>query len=188
MGVWRLSAAAKAAGISSTMVGNHLQSLEARLGMRLLNRTTRRQSLTDFGRAYYERCQDILRVVAEADAEVLANHIVPRGILRVTAPVSFGAETLMPVIGDYTARYPEVALDIALCDRGVDLIEEGFEAAIRIGDLPDSGLIARALRPYQMMICASPSYLAKHGAPQCPQDLAGHDCMASHYSTGSTGV
>ncbi|MES0151221.1 LysR family transcriptional regulator [Mesorhizobium sp. M0012] len=180
-----LTAAASASGMSPTMVGNHLHALEKRLGTSLVNRTTRRQSLTDFGRVYYERCLEILRLVAEVDAHALANHIVPRGRLRVTAPVSFGAEGLMPVLGDYTARYPEVELDITLCDRTVDLIEEGVEAAIRIGSLPDSGLIARPLMPYRMMICASPDYIAKHGEPHRPADLAGHRCVAFRYSAES---
>jgi DNA-binding transcriptional LysR family regulator len=180
-----LTAAASAVGISPTMVGNHLHSLETRLGMSLLHRTTRRQSLTDFGRAYYDRCVEILRLVTEADAHALANHAVPRGRLRVTAPVSFGTEGLMPVLGDYNDRYPDVELNIELCDRTVDLIEEGFEAAIRIGNLPDSGLVARQLRPYRMMICASPDYLAKHGEPKRPEDLAHHHCMSFRYSAGS---
>lgn len=180
-----LTAAASASGISPTMAGNHLHALEKRLGMSLVNRTTRRQNLTDFGKVYYERCLEILRLVAEADAHALANHLVPRGRLRITAPISFGAEGLMPVLGDYTARYPEVELDIALSDRTVDLIEEGFEAAIRIGLLPDSGLIARPLSPYRMMICASPDYIAKHGEPRRPEDLSGHRCIAFRYSAGS---
>ena len=181
-----LTAAASASGISPTMVGNHLHALEKRLGMCLVNRTTRRQNLTDFGKVYYERCLEILRLVAEADAHALAHHLVPRGRLRITAPVSFGSEGLMPILGDYTARYPEVELDIALSDRTVDLIEEGFEAAVRIGALPDSGLIARSLMPYRMMVCASPDYIAAHGAPQRPEDLVNHRCMALRYSAGST--
>jgi len=180
-----LTAAASASGKSPTMVGNHLHALEQRLGMSLVNRTTRRQNLTDFGKLYYQRCLEILRLVAEADAHALANHLVPRGKLRITAPVSFGAEGLMPSLGDYTARYPEVELDLALYDRTVDLIEEGFEAAIRIGSLPDSGLIARPLIPYRMMICASPDYIARRGEPRRPEDLADHHCIAFRYSAGS---
>lgn len=180
-----LTAAAAAAGISPTMAGNHLHALERRLGMRLLNRTTRRQSLTDFGRVYYQRCQDILRLVAETDAQALASHAVPRGRLRITAPVSFGAERLMPALGDYLARYPDVEIDLALNDRTVDLVEDGFEAAFRIGHLPDSGLIARALAPYRMLICASPDYLARHGEPRRPADLSTHQCLAFQLSAGA---
>lgn len=181
-----LTAAASAIGLSPTMVGNHLQVLEKRLGISLLHRTTRRQNLTDFGRIYYERCIEILRLVGEADAHALANQLIPRGRLRVTAPVSFGAEGLMPSLGEYTSQYPEVKLDIALNDRTIDLVEEGFEVAIRIGNLPDSSLIARPLQPYRMMICASPNYIAKHGMPLQPKDLANHHCIAFHYSAGTT--
>ncbi len=178
------TAAASAVHMSATMVGNHLQALEERLGMRLINRTTRRQSLTDFGQTYLEQCREVLRLVAEADADALANHSLPRGRLRVTAPTSFGAEVLMPAIGDYCARYPDVDLDITLCDRTVDLIEEGFEAAIRIGKLPDSGLLFRNLRPYSMMICASPEYLKLHGVPSKPDELSQHQCIAFSTSSG----
>ncbi len=126
-----------------------------------------------------------MRLVAEADGQALANHLVPRGKLRITTPISLGAKGLMPTLGDYTSRYPEVELDIALCDRTVDLIEEGFEAAVRIGSLPDSGLIARPLIPYRMMICASPDYITKYGEPRRPQDLSDHHCIAFRYSAGS---
>ena len=172
-----LSAAATACGISATMAGNHLRTLEKRLGMQLLQRTTRRQHLTAFGEDYYLRCKEILRLVAETDAQAQNQQLAPAGKLRITAPVSFGAEALMPALSDYMARYPEVSVDVALSDHTVDLVEEGFEAAIRIGPLPDS-LIARPLAPYRLMVCASPDYLARRGTPVRPEDLAQHECLS----------
>jgi len=173
-----LSAAAAACGISSTMAGNHLRALETRLGARLLNRTTRRQHLTAFGEDYYVRCKEILRLVSETDAQAQNLQMAPAGTLRITAPVSFGTEALMPALSVYLERHPEVSVDVALCDRVVDLMEEGFEAAIRIGQLPDSALVARPLAPYRLMICASPEYLARRGTPSTPSDLAQHECLS----------
>ncbi|QDQ28965.1 LysR family transcriptional regulator [Chitinimonas arctica] len=173
-----LSAAAVACGISATMAGNHLRTLEKRLGMQLLNRTTRRQHLTTFGEDYYTRCKEILRLVAETDAQAQNLQLAPAGKLRITAPVTFGTEALMPALSVYMARHPEVSIDAALCDRVVDLVEEGFEAAIRIGQLPDSSLIAKPLSPYRLMICASPDYLARRGTPCQPQDLSRHECIS----------
>jgi DNA-binding transcriptional LysR family regulator len=173
-----LSAAAAACGISATMAGNHLRTLEKRLGMQLLHRTTRRQHLTDFGQDYYLRCKEILRLVAETDAQAQSLQLAPAGKLRITAPVSFGTEALMPALSEYLGRYPEVSIDVALSDRVVDLVEEGFEAAIRIGELPDSMLIAKPLSPYRLMICASPDYLARRGTPSKPEDLSRHECLS----------
>lgn len=173
-----LSAAASACNMSATMAGNHVRMLEKRLGMQLLNRTTRRQHLTAFGEDYYVRCKEILRLVAETDAQAQHLQLAPAGKLRITAPVSFGTEALMPAMAAYLARYPQVSIDIALSDRVEDLAEEGFEAAIRIGPLPDSGLIAKPLAPYRLMICASPDYLARRGTPQQPQDLSDHECLS----------
>jgi len=172
-----LSAAAAACGISSTMAGNHLRALETRLGARLLHRTTRRQHLTAFGEDYYARCKEILRLVSETDAQAQTLQAAPAGKLRVTAPVSFGTEALIPALSTYLERHPGVTVDLALCDRVVDLMEEGFEAAIRVGPLPDSALVARPLAPYRLMICASPAYLARRGTPATPADLARHECL-----------
>lgn len=173
-----LSAAATACDISSTMAGNHLRTLEKRLGMKLLNRTTRRQHLTAFGEDYYVRCKEILRLVAETDAQAQNLQLAPAGKLRITAPVTFGTEALMPALSMYLERYPEVSVDVALSDRVVDLVEEGFEAAIRIGPLPDSALIAKSLAPYRQMICAAPAYLARRGTPDKPEDLSRHECLS----------
>lgn len=173
-----LSAAATACDISATMAGNHLRTLEKRLGMQLLQRTTRRQNLTTFGEDYYVRCKEILRLVAETDAQAQNLQLAPAGKLRITAPVTFGTEALMPALSVYLERYPEVSVDVTLCDRVVDFVEEGVEAAIRIGQLPDSALIAQSLAPYRLMICASPDYLARRGTPAKPEDLSKHECLS----------
>lgn len=173
-----LSGAATASGISATMAGNHLRMLEKRLGMQLLQRTTRRQHLTAFGEDYYTRCKEILRLVDETDKQAQHLQLAPAGKLRITAPVSFGTEALMPALSEYLARYPEVSVDVSLSDRVMDMLEEGFEVAIRIGDLPDSALIAKSLRPYRLMICASPDYLARNGTPGKPEDLTRHECLS----------
>jgi len=171
------AAAAEGLGLSAPMVGKHIRFLEDRLGARLLARTTRRQSLTEVGRAFYERCRNVL---AEAEAaEALAEDLraVPRGRLRVNAPVTFGAHELMPMVARYLRANPEVDIEVTLSDRIVDLVEEGYEVVIRIAPLPDSSLIARRLRPYRLVACASPAYLAERGAPDRPEDLAAHECL-----------
>ena len=173
-----LSASAAACGISATMAGNHLRSLEKRLEMQLLSRTTRRQRLTTFGEDYYVRCKEILRLVAETDAQAQTLQLAPAGKLRVTAPVSFGTEALMPALAVYLDRYPDVSVEVVLSDRVVSLVEEGFEVAIRIGQLPDSALIAKSLAPYRLMVCASPEYLTRRGTPQRPEDLSQHECLS----------
>ena len=163
--MYRLTAAAADCDLSPTMVGNHLHALENRLGARLLNRTTRRQNLTDFGgKSYYQRCVEILELVRGAEALALEAQSVPKGLLRITAPVTFGTEQLMPAIADYAARYPKVELDIVITDTVVDLAADGFQAAIRIGNVRDADLVARPLAPYQLILCAAPQYLAECAA------------------------
>lgn len=171
------AAAADELDISATMVGKHIKALEDRLGSRLLNRTTRRQHLSEVGRLYYERCKSLLSDLAAAEASADELRAAPRGTLRVTTVVSFGTRVLAPAIGEFLRRYPEVQMDLSLNDRVVDLVEEGFDAAIRTGPLADSGLVARPLAPYRMLICASPGYLAARGTPRKPQDLAAHECL-----------
>lgn len=174
-----LSAAAAASDMSATMAGNHLRALEQRLGMQLLHRTTRRQNLTAFGEDYYARCKEILRMVAETEVQAQNQHLAPAGTLRVSAPISFGSEALTSALAGYLERHPQVNVELDLSDRVVDLMEDGFEAAIRIGQLaPDANLIARPLAPYRSMICASPAYLALAGTPQLPEDLARHACLS----------
>jgi len=172
-----MSAAAPQLGLSAAMVGQHIAALEERLGTRLLNRTTRRQSLTDFGLSYFEQCRDILERVAVTDEQAENLQHEPRGQLRITAPMTFGAEVLAPALGRYREQAPEVTLDIVLTDRNVDLVEEGFDAAFRIGPPPDSRLSARQLAPYRMMICASREYLDRRGTPRHPSELSSHDSI-----------
>jgi DNA-binding transcriptional LysR family regulator len=171
------AAAAKEANISATMVAKHVRALESRLGSRLLNRTTRRQSLTEPGRLYYERCKAVLTEVDALESSVDALRNAPRGTLRIASPVSFGARRLAPALAEFAHRHPEVNVDLSLNDHVVDLVEGRFEAAIRIGWLKDSQLIARALHPYASLLCASPEYLRRHGKPKSPQDLAAHQCL-----------
>ncbi|MGO4563832.1 LysR family transcriptional regulator [Rhizobium sp. 2YAF20] len=172
-----MSAAAVRLGMSPAMVGQHVAALEERLGTRLLNRTTRRQSLTDFGTSYVEQCRDILDRVAVADRDAETSQTKARGQLRMTAPTTFGAEVLMPALQRYRALAPEVTLDITLTDRNVDIVEEGFDIAFRIGELPDSRLIARSLTAYRMMICAAPDYLVWRGTPKHPSELSSHEVV-----------
>jgi DNA-binding transcriptional LysR family regulator len=177
------TAASEAFNISPVMVGKHIRSLEERLGARLLTRTTRRQSLTEIGQRYAERCRLILADIRAAESGAEAMRTAPRGMLKVNAPVSFGTQWLAPAMTDYLALHPEVSLDLQLNDRVVDLVEEGFDAAIRIGVLDDSGMVARPLMPYRMLICASPAYLERAGIPKTPGDLAAHQCLDySHWN------
>ncbi|MGQ7933759.1 LysR family transcriptional regulator [Paraburkholderia sp. D1E] len=171
------AAAASALTMSPQMVAKHVSYLEARLGARLLNRTTRRQSLTEIGKTYYERCKLVLAEAEWADAAGDNATGTPRGRLRVNAPVSFGTHTLMPLVTRYLRQYPEVEMELILTDRYVDLVEEGFEAVFRIGRLADSSLTARALRPFRVVACASPAYLNQRGIPRDPTDLKAHECL-----------
>lgn len=175
------AAAAAALGLSAQMVGKHVRSLEDRLGARLLNRTTRRQSLTEVGRAFYERCKLVLAEAAAADALAADLRAAPRGRLRVNAPINFGTYRLVPMLVRYLEQHPEVTVDLTLTDRVVDLVEEGYEAVIRISSLADSTLVARSLAPYRLVACAAPSYLTAHGTPVIPADLARHECLGFAY-------
>jgi len=171
------TAAAERFGISAVMVGKHVRELEQRLGAALLTRTTRRQSLTEIGRQYAEQCRAILAQIdaAERGAETLRG--APRGVLKVSCAVSFGMDWLAPMIADYLEQYPEVSIDLNLNDRMIDMVEEGFDVAVRIGTLEDSSLVARPLGPYGVVICGSPDYLARRGVPKVPADLAHHECL-----------
>jgi DNA-binding transcriptional LysR family regulator len=175
------SAAADRFGISATMVGKHVRALEERVGAKLLNRTTRQQSLTEVGRLYYERCKQLLTDAEAADACADELKAIPRGVLKIHSPVTFGSMRLAPALANYLRRFPDVRVDLTLSDRAMDLVEDGYEAAIRVGPLPNSGLIARQLRPYKMWLCASPDYLRKMGTPLSARDLAKHDCLGFAY-------
>ena len=176
------AAAAREADISATMAAKHVQALEARLGARLLNRTTRRQSLTEIGQVYYDRCKRLLSEVEAGESSVSQLRVAPRGTLRITAPVTFGTRRLAPALADFLRLYPEVTVDLTLNDRVADLIDEGFEAAIRVGHLADSRLVACPLQPYRSMLCASPEYIRRRGRPKVPQDLRAHDCLGFSFA------
>lgn len=174
-----------ATGLSKPAVSRQVAELEAHLGARLLQRTTRRLSLTDEGRTYYQRCKDILQAVDEAGAEIGAAIVQAQGRLRVGAPQTFGERHLAPLWGRFLADNPLVTLDIVLSDRVVDLVEEGYDLVVRIGQLADSNLVSRPLAGSRMVLCASPGYLARCGRPQHPHELAQHEVISySYWSSG----
>ncbi|QKC98060.1 LysR family transcriptional regulator [Mesorhizobium sp. NZP2298] len=172
------AAAAVALDLSGPMVGKHVRFLEERLGVRLINRTTRRQSLTDFGRAYYERCRVVLAEAEAADVLAADQLSEPRGKLRVTMPAHFGRHCVTPVLLKLARQYPMLELDLSLSDRFADLAEDGYDLAIRTGDLDDkAGVIARRVARQGMIVCAAPSYLQRHGEPRRIEDLADHQAI-----------
>jgi len=171
------SAAGDALMMSSQLVGKHIQSLEQHLGVRLINRTTRRHHVTEAGFAFYERVKIILAEVDAAEGMAAMRGGTPRGRLRINAPVTFGVHALSKRLPEYLAAYPEVSVDMSLSNRYVDLIDEGIDVAFRVGELSDSGLIARALSPYRLRLCAAPSYLANRPAITHPNDLVHHECL-----------
>ncbi len=172
-----ISGAAERMGIAKSAVSRRLSELESRLGVQLFRRTTRRLDLTDSGRGFYERCQRILSDVDEAEEAVSQAHGTLRGRLRVAVPLSFGLLHLGPAICEFMRVHPGVDFDLDMNDRQVDLLAEGFDLALRIADLDDSTLIARQLAPIKTVVCASPDYLARHGTPQTPEQLAEHNCL-----------
>lgn len=171
------SAAGQTLQMSSQLVGKHVQRLEQGLGVQLLHRSTRRQSLTDFGQAFYERAKIILTEVEIAESMAAETRVVPSGRLKINAPVSFGMHTLSPCLPDYMKLHPEVSVELTLSNRSVDLINEGYDAVFRVGDLSDTGLIAKRLAPYRLILCAAPSYLREHPPVTCPSDLTQHECL-----------
>jgi DNA-binding transcriptional LysR family regulator len=173
-----LSAAARALGISQTMATKHIAAIEERLGVKLLYRTTRRLTLTEAGRRYLEAAERIVAEVVDAEASAAADRVDPRGTLRVSAPVSFGAREIAPLLPEFAASYPAVNVELGLNDRFVGLIEEGWDVAVRIGQLTESTMIARKLAPCGMVVCAAPSYLANRGTPRSVDDLVDHNCLA----------
>ncbi|GAB5097148.1 LysR family transcriptional regulator [Caballeronia sp. HLA56] len=165
------AAAARRFGLSPAMAGKYVSAIEAELNARLLHRTTRKLSLTEVGQHYYERCKRILEAYEEANREASDAQDTPRGVLRIAAPVTFGAMHLGDVLAAYLEQHPHVTIEVSLNDRYVDLLEAGVDVAIRIGRLNDSGLVARRLAPCRMVICASPGYVERHGTPRNPNDL-----------------
>ncbi len=169
-------------GVSRAVVSKYIARLEARLGARLLHRTTRRLSLTEAGSALYERSRNGLAQIEEAVLEIARLQKAPRGTLKVNAPMSFGILHLAPALPEFLARHPDLSVDVRMDDRIVDLVQEGFDLAIRIAVLPDSSLVARKLAPCRQVVCASPEYLARHGTPQTPEDLRQHNCIVYTYA------
>ncbi|PJL11875.1 LysR family transcriptional regulator [Stenotrophomonas indicatrix] len=172
------SAAASHLQVSAVMVGKYIQQLEAHLGAALLQRNTRRQRLTEAGTAYLAGCRQVLEQVQQAEADVAGLQVQPRGLLRVSAPTTWGSCVLSPVLSELLRAQPLLNIELDLINRRIDLIEDGFDAAIRVGPLPSQELVARPLPPYAMSLCASPSYLRRRGTPRTPADLEGHDCLS----------
>lgn len=171
------TAAAERLDLSQALVSKYVGQLEARLGVRLLNRTTRRLSLTEVGRAYHERCMQLLESFDELEAAVQERHSTPRGHLRISAPLTFGELYLTPLISEFLQREPGISVDLQLNDRFVDLLDEGVDVAIRMGKLEDSQLVARRLGRSRLVLCAAENYLARAGTPEHPRDLADHVCI-----------
>jgi DNA-binding transcriptional LysR family regulator len=170
--------AAAALDLSGPMVGKHVRFLEERLGVRLINRTTRRQNLTDFGRAYYERCRMVLAEAEAADALAADQLSEPRGKLRVIMPVHFGRRCVAPILLELARQHPKLELDLSFSDPIADLAEDGCDLAIRTGTLEDrAGVMARRVARQRMVVCASPSYLEMHGSPRLIEDLGRHQAI-----------
>ena len=170
------SAAGRRLNMSTTMVSNHVQSLEDRLGARLLQRTTRKVSLTEVGKAYYDRCVQILADIEQADDIAGAQQSTPRGTLRIYTATHI-VQYVSPVVAEFLAAYPEVKVDLAMGERAIDMIDEGFDVAIRMTPPPDSSLIVRSLATWRHVLCCSHGYLEKHGRPQALAELADHNCI-----------
>jgi DNA-binding transcriptional LysR family regulator len=175
--------AGRALGLTRSAVSKAVMELEQLLGARLLDRTTRRAGPTEAGLAYYERCADIIARVEETEIQVSRLHDEPKGVLRINAPMSFGALYLGPAIAEFMRAYPGLRIELTLNDRFIDPIEEGMDVTIRVAELADSSLIARKLAPARRVLAAAPSYLAAHGEPREPEDLAHHQCLAYGHTT-----
>ena len=171
------SAAAKQMHISAPMVGKHIRLLEEHLSVRLLTKTTRQQQVTEIGQQYYEHCKSVLGEVAAVEARLEVLGSTPRGLLRLNAPVTFGSLCLAPALAAFLEQYPNIQVDLALSDRVTDLLANGYDAVIRIGEVVDLSLTARPMQPYRMVLCASPSFLEKAGSPRTPEDLKQTQCL-----------
>ena len=176
--------AADATGLSKAAVSRQVAELEAHLGVRLLHRTTRRLSLTDDGQRFHARASELIALIEELEAETVSSGGEATGLLRINAPLTFGNLHLAPLWPRFTPAHPQVSLDITLNDRVVDLVEEGYDLAIRITNLPSSQLVSRRLATTRIVLCASPGYLAAHGTPTHPRELAGHQVISYSYWTG----
>jgi len=173
--------AAQALDTSKAAISRQVADLERRLGVRLLHRTTRKLSLTDEGRLFHLRCAELLDGLEEAESEISLRSGEPSGHLRVSAPVTFGILHLAPLWGSFLQQHPKVSMEVSLSDRTADLVEDGFDLAVRISRAPHPAYIARKLASTKMVLCASPAYLKQHGTPGRPQDLAGHNVISYTY-------
>jgi len=171
------SAAARALGRTPSAVSKQIARLEERLGVRLLYRSTRRLRMTEEGEAYYRRAVAILSDIEEAEAAVTQSRVSPRGVLRVTNSIAFGRNQIVPMLPEFLGAYPDLKLQLSLSDNLVDLVEEGYDVAVRMAELTDSSLVARRLATDHRVVCASPAYIEKFGAPRTPDDLRNHNCL-----------
>lgn len=171
------TAAADRLGISKALASKYIGQLEEHLGVRLLNRTTRKLYVTEAGRAYYQRCRQLLDDLDELEAAIKDQQDAPQGRLVVAAPTAFGEMYLTRAVADYLIEQPRVSVDLVLADRYVSIVDEGFDLAVRIGELSDSSLIARRLAPARTVLCATPGYLKRAGTPLHPEDLESHSCI-----------
>jgi len=174
--------AAERLGVSVSAVSRQVAELEAHLNSRLVNRTTRRLSLTESGRVFYERCVQLLSDLEEAEQSAGAGAVRPRGTLRLTCGTTFGERHLAKAVGEFLVRYPDMRFDVELSDRTTDLVDEGFDAAVRIGSIGSQNLVGRRIGQTRLVCCAAPSYLARHGEPKTPEALAGHACLTYEYA------
>jgi len=171
------SAVALQAGVARSVVTRQIAALETHLGVKLMARSTRRLALTSAGSAYLEKCRVILNLVEAAEADVAEERLIPRGNIRLSLPLSFGIRRLAPLLLDFSQRHPEVSLDMDYSDRRINLIEEGIDLAIRITRRLEPGDVARKIGAGRMLVVAAPEYLARHGRPQHPAELAHHECL-----------
>lgn len=178
-------AAAESLGMSKAAVSRYVSELEQRLGVRLIHRTTRKLSLTPEGEVFLARCQDILSSIDASEAEISTRSVTVSGLLKVSVPVSFGIRHMAPLWHEFLDKHPQVSLDVQLADRVIDLVDEGFDLAVRIARLPDSSLISRQIASTRLVLCAAPNYLERKGIPKHPSELVGHDVVS--YSLLATG-
>lgn len=183
-----LSAAARALDITPPAATMRLASMEKRIGARLLNRSTRKISLTPEGEIYLQHATRLIEGLQELDEVVSGNRLAPRGALRINAPLGFGRTVIAPLVSDFTNQYPEVEIQLDVSDRPVDLIDSGFDLAIRFGELPDNRINARRIMSNRRFLCASPTYLEKHGTPKVLSDLARHRCIVHRQNDDAYGV
>jgi len=181
------TAAARRLGVTKSYASKLVVRLEDRLGVRLLQRTTRQLTLTEPGRAYFDRCSDAMRALNEAEAEAVELQTSPQGRLRINLPAAFATSYLAAPVAEFKTRYPELTVEAVLTDRKVDILSEGFDMAVRVGDLDDSSLIARRLASVDRSVFCSPSYLRRRGTPTRPEELVEHDCLLyAHHAVPTT--